>query len=172
MAGAGTAPGAKSTVCRMGVVKGTDLEIFVGVSTGHFDPLIEVCEQLSSQYRFFGQIGMGQVTPSFTFVRTLPLKTLKETMARADLVVTHAGTGMLSLCYELKKRVVVVPKQKRYGESNDGQVELGRRWCEIGLGTFCLDVADLKTAIETARAKEFTLAFFPQLGKTIKELVR
>jgi UDP-N-acetylglucosamine transferase subunit ALG13 len=147
------------------------LEIFVGVSTGHFDPLIEVCERLSPEYRFFGQIGMGQVTPSFTFVRTLPLQSLKETMARADLVVTHAGTGMLSLCYELRKKVVVVPKQKRYGESNDGQVELGRRWCEIGLGTFCLDLADLKAAIETARHAEVVRANFPSLGKTMKELV-
>ncbi len=152
-------------------MKEASFEIFVGVSTGHFDPLIEVCEQLSSQYRFFGQIGMGQVTPSFTFVRTLPLKTLRETMARADLIVTHAGTGMLSLCYELGKKVVVVPKQKRYGESNDGQVELGRRWCEIGLGTFCLDVSDLKTAIEKAKATVFTRAAFPQVGKAVKAII-
>ncbi len=152
-------------------MSGSTLEIFVGVSTGHFDPLIVVCEQLSCEYRFFGQIGMGEVTPSFAFVRTLPLKTLKETMARADLVITHAGTGMLSLCYELEKKVVVVPKQKRYGELNDGQVELGRRWCEIGLGTFCLDVADLKTAIEKARTTDFLRVSFPQLGKTLKALV-
>ncbi len=149
-----------------------EFEIFVGVSTGHFDPLIAECEKLSDTYRFFGQIGSSTVTPSFTFVRVLPLETLKEVMSRAELVVTHAGTGMLSLCYELKKKTVVVPKQKRYGESNDGQVELGRRWCDIGLGVFCLDVHDLRGAIEKAREIQPVPPPFPHLGARLRELLR
>lgn len=148
-----------------------DFEIFVGVSTGHFDPLIKKCEELSSQYRFFGQIGSGHVTPSFPFVRVLPLKTLKETMMRAEVIVTHAGTGMLSLCYEMQKRTVVVPKQRRYGEANDGQVELGKRWCEIGLGIFCPDVNELAAAIEKARHHEMGRAEFPALGIRILSLI-
>ncbi len=149
-----------------------EFEIFVGVSTGHFDPLIAECEKLSDTYRFFGQIGSSTVQPTFQFVRVLPLETLKEVMARAELVVTHAGTGMLSLCYELKKKTVVCPKQKRYGESNDGQVELGRRWCEIGLGVFCLDVLDLKAAIEKARVIQPIVPPFPHLGARLRELLR
>ena len=149
----------------------SEFEIFVGVSTGHFEPLIRKCEQLAPQYRFFGQIGSGEFTPSFPFVRVLPLKTLKEIMGRAEVVVTHAGTGMLSLCYEMQKRTVVIPKQRRYGESNDGQVELGRRWCEIGLGVFCPDVNDLQTAIEKARRFERATVPFPPLGQKILSLL-
>ncbi len=149
----------------------SEFDIFVGVSTGHFDALIKKCEELSTQYQFFGQIGSGYFTPSFPFVRVLPLKTLKETMARAEVIITHAGTGMLSLCYEMQKRTVVVPKQRRYGEANDGQVELGKRWCEIGLGIFCPDVNDLAAAIEKARVLHVGRAEFPALGQRILSLL-
>jgi UDP-N-acetylglucosamine transferase subunit ALG13 len=41
---------------------------------------------------------------------------------------------MLSLLYRLRKPTIIVPKQVRYGEANDGQVELAKKWAELGMG--------------------------------------
>lgn len=85
-------------------------------------------------------------------------------MREADMVITHAGTGMLSMVYRLRKPCIVVPKQMRYGEANDGQVELALKWSELQMGVLCLDVNGLEEAIEKCRAQSWVFAELPSLG--------
>lgn len=143
--------------------------IFVVVSTGHFDPLIAACNRLSGKYSFFGQIGMSKVEPNFPYFRTAPPQELENHMRDAELVISHAGTGMLSMLYRLKKPTIICPKQIRYGESNDGQVELGRKWAALGMGILCLDVNDLEESIEASYRKRFQFPEFPHLGRTLAQ---
>lgn len=145
--------------------------IFVTVSTGHFDPLIEECTRLSDRYEFFGQIGITHFEPPFPHVRQLSPLELEEKMKRAELVISHAGTGMLSWLYRLQKRAVVVPKQIRYGESNDGQVELAKKWAELGCAVLCMDVKNLAPSIERARIQDFKFPKLPPLGAFFNERV-
>ena len=142
--------------------------IFIVVSTGHFDPLLKACEKLKDRYAFLGQIGMGSFVPSFEHFRTAPPKVIEEKMRKAELVISHGGTGMLSMLYRLKKRAVVIPKQIRYGEANDGQVELARKWGELGMATFCLDVEEIGQAIEACRKSEPIFPVFPSVGKAFR----
>jgi len=65
-------------------------------------------------------------------------------LERADLLISHGGIGTLLPALRLGKRVIAIPRLKRYGEhNNDHQVEvcaeLGRR---MALFT-SLDAADL-----------------------------
>ncbi|MBI4405257.1 MAG: hypothetical protein HY537_13930 [Deltaproteobacteria bacterium] len=142
--------------------------IFIVVSTGHFDPLIEQCCRLADRYEFLGQIGSGVCVPSFPHFRVGGPAELERHMRAAELVVSHAGTGMLSMLYNMRKKSVVIPKQKRYGESNDGQVELARKWGELGIGTFCLDVEELDSAITRCRQGIPSFPIFSPLGQTIR----
>lgn len=141
--------------------------ILVVVSTGHFDALVEQCVRLGNRHEFYGQIGSSAVLPSFPYERTLPPSRLEKLIEGAELVVSHAGTGMLSMIYQYRKRAVVVPKQRRYGEANDGQVELARKWCELGMGVLCLDVDGLESAIETCRHLTPVFPAFPRLGDSL-----
>lgn len=145
--------------------------IFVAVSTGHFDALIKQCESLHLQkkYEFFGQIGCSHVNPTFPYFRVGSSEEIESKMKEAQLVVSHAGTGMLSMLYRLKKPHVIVPKQIRYGEANDGQVELAIRWAQSGIGVLCLNVEDLQNAIETVLHSQNQFAHFPSLGAKINE---
>jgi UDP-N-acetylglucosamine transferase subunit ALG13 len=141
--------------------------IFVTVSTGHFDPLIAACAALSDRESFLGQIGSSTVEPPFPHYRTGEPEKIIEDMRKAELVISHAGTGMLSMLYRLKKPCVVIPKQIRYGESNDGQVELGRKWAELGMGILCLEVDQLEAAIARCRRATFTFPQFPLVGHAL-----
>ncbi|MBI1860898.1 MAG: hypothetical protein HYR96_08275 [Deltaproteobacteria bacterium] len=145
--------------------------ILVVVSTGHFDPLISQCNELSSRYEFFGQVGSSRVVPAFPHVKTLSQEDLMAKMREAELVVSHAGTGMLSMLYRLKQKTIVIPKQVRYGESNDGQVELAKKWGELGLAVLCMDVDDLEGAIQRCRATEAQFCAQPSLGKHLMSLL-
>ena len=138
--------------------------IFVVVSTGHFDPLIETCDKLRDKYEFVGQIGSGLYVPQFPHFRTGTPKEIETQMEKAELVISHGGTGMLSMLYQLKKKAVVIPKQVRYGEPNDSQVELSEKWAELGMAVLCMDVNDLAFSIEQCRVTEFQYVNFPKLG--------
>jgi len=143
--------------------------IFIVVSTGHFDPLIEECNRLSGKFEFFGQIGSSTVSPVFPFIRTATPQEIISKMKEAEIVISHAGTGMLSMLYELKKPAVVIPKQRRYGEANDGQVELAKKWQELGIAKLCLDVSELETKILEVRSTHPTFPEFAPLGATIRQ---
>lgn len=138
--------------------------IFLTVSTGHFDPLVARCSELSHRYEFLGQIGCSVTEPKFPHYRTGPPSKIESDMAAAEIVIAHAGTGMLSSLYRLKKKAVVVPKQIRYGEANDGQVELAVKWASLGLGVLCLDIQDLEAAIEECRKRPLHFSRQPSLG--------
>lgn len=138
--------------------------ILILVSTGHFDPLIQVCNQLSSRYSFFGQIGMSTIQPVFPFVRTASPKEIQDWIQKSEMVISHGGTGMLSQLYEFRKPTIVIPKQVRYGEANDSQVELAEKWAELGMAILCLDVNDLEKSIQKCRQTQFQYPAFPKLG--------
>ena len=145
--------------------------ILVVVSTGHFDPLISECNRLANRFDFFGQIGNSTVIPTFSHVRTASQEKLADLMEAAELVVSHAGTGMLSMLYRLRKKTVVIPKQIRYGESNDGQVELAQKWAELNLAILCMNVERLAGAIEECRSIDFIFEARPSLGTHLSEII-
>lgn len=142
--------------------------IFVTVSTGHFDPLIRACARLSDRFSFVGQIGSGTFAPPFPHFRTGSTADIEAKMREAELVITHAGTGMLSMLYRLQKPCIVIPKQMRYGEANDGQVELARKWGELQMGVLCMDVNELEAAIEACRQKVWSFPQLPSLGEGLR----
>jgi len=139
--------------------------IFVVVSTGHFDPLIEECNRLSGKYDFLGQVGSSTVKPNFPHFLTAPHEKIEACMKEAELVVSHGGAGMTAMINRLKKPSVIIPKQMRYGEMNDLQVELGQKWAELGMTILCLDVRKLDEAIEQCRKAKLNFPEFPSLGK-------
>ena len=145
--------------------------IFVVASTGRFDALIEACERLADRYEFVGQIGSSAFTPSFPHYRAAPPERIEADAARAEIVVSHGGSGTLSLLYRLHKPCVVVPRQRLYGAPNDEQVAIARKWAELGMAVLCLDVSQLEAAIATSRSRAFTFPTFPPLGDAIRPLL-
>lgn len=146
--------------------------ILVAVSTGHFDPLIAECARLYPRYDFVGQIGSSTVTPPFPYVRTAPPGEIEALMKRAELVVSHGGAGMTAMLYRLRKKAVIIPKQQRYGEANDLQVELARKWGELDAAVICMDVEKLASAIEECRARNFEYGQVPALGAHVRTLLQ
>ncbi len=139
--------------------------ILIVVSTGHFDPLIAECNRISSKYEFLGQIGNSTVEPVFPYFRTAPHAKIESCMKDAELVISHGGAGMTAMLNRLKKPNVIIPKQKRYGEANDLQVELARKWAELGMTVLCMDVEKIEESIEKCRQTKLKFPQFPSLGK-------
>ena len=145
--------------------------IFIVVSTGHFDPLIKECDRLRHKYDFLGQIGMSNVTPNFPHFRTAPPTEIENHMRKAELVISHGGAGMTAMLWRLRKPAVIIPKQMRYGESNQLQVELAVKWGQVGMGILCMDVENIEASIERAKTFKFNFPEYPKLGLHLRSIM-
>ncbi len=108
--------------------------IFVTVGTHEqpFDRLVEAVDGLKERGGVKGEVfiqtGYSSYTPRFCdYSDFIGFNEMIERMKRADIVITHGGTGSIMLVLYSGKIPVVVPRQKRYGEHiDDHQV----RFCE------------------------------------------
>ncbi len=65
------------------------------------------------------------VTPVSSFCKNILVKSymvekeIQDILPRADLIITHGGTGSIITAIEEGKVVIAMPRLKKYGEHND-----------------------------------------------------
>lgn len=75
---------------------------------------------------------------------------------KADIVITHGGTGAIIGAVKKGKKVIAVPRLAKYGEHvDDHQIQLVEQFNEMELIYSCNDVQELKTAIEEIRTRKY-----------------
>ena len=128
----------------------------VGTHTRGFRRLVEAVDDLVGRgivrEKVEAQIGCADYTPRhLAWSRSWPYDEFFRRLSEASLVIAHAGAGIVILCRREGKRLVVVPRQERYGEhTNDHQVEMAREIEEQGLAAVAYEMADLPRALERA----------------------
>ncbi len=84
----------------------------------------------------------------------IPKANLEELIKKADLVITHAGVGSIEMSLEQGKKVIAVPRLKKYGEHvNDHQKDIEEEFNNRGWILGIDDVSDLQDAL--LRVKKF-----------------
>jgi beta-1,4-N-acetylglucosaminyltransferase len=130
--------------------------IFVTVGTGEqqFDRLLRCVESLSVEEPVVIQYGSSRVQPDgASCVDFMPFSDLLTHMGKARVVITHAGVGSMMAALTARKRPIVVPRRRRFGEAvDDHQLELARR----------LAASELVTLVEDPRSLQRALAALPQ----------
>ncbi len=113
--------------------------IFLCVGTQYpFDRLVRVLDDWASgndSQDVFGQIGRAQYVPrSFPSVDWLDPQAMEDYVSAADVVVSHAGVGIILLCVEQGTPILAVPRLARLGEHvNDHQVGTARELQRAGI---------------------------------------
>ena len=76
-------------------------------------------------------------------------------MDKADVVITHGGTGAIIGAVKKRKKVIAVPRLKKYGEHvDDHQLQLVEQFRKLNLIYACEDM-DLKKALEIVNKTEY-----------------
>ena len=143
--------------------------IFVatGLHEHGFDRLVRAADHLVRDNQIadvFIQTGYSEYKPSYAaWKQAIDFTEFQDHLQRADIVVTHGGAGCIADAIELKKRIVVVPRLKRFNEhSNDHQLELAKALEESGRVLVAYDIEDLLPLIH--KASEFRPT--PSSGKS------
>lgn len=73
---------------------------------------------------------------------------LFELIDKADLIITHGGVGSIIASLKKGKKVIVVPRQKKYGEHvNNHQLQIAKKFEQDGYVKYALDLNELGNII-------------------------
>ncbi|NLW84224.1 MAG: hypothetical protein GXY41_07480 [Phycisphaerae bacterium] len=129
--------------------------IFLAVGTQFgFDRLVRAMDEAIDAgliaEAVFAQIGPGEYRPQkMEYVHSLDKETFDKTLAACDAVISHAGMGNIAMALNLNKPLLVMPRQKKYGEVvNDHQVDTARKFEELGHVLVAYDTEELPEKIK------------------------
>lgn len=105
----------------------------------------------------FAQIGSSDYRPEhYEYKDFLDRDEFAAEIDRADLVITHGGTGVIIGAVKKGKRVVAVPRLAKFGEHvDDHQIQLVEQFEGMGIITACYDVEDLGACIGKAEQQDY-----------------
>ena len=104
---------------------GNKIFITLGSQKFQFNRLLravdELCEKgtVDAEY-VFAQIGYSDYLPkNFSYKKFLDRDEFSKEMGKADIVITHGGTGAIIGAVKKGKKVIAVPRRAQYGEHVD-----------------------------------------------------
>lgn len=146
--------------------------IFLTVGTQFaFDRLVkgvdEAVESGSITEEIYAQIGESSYKPrNFKAVKSLDKNIFDSYLHQASYIVSHAGMGTITMALDNNKPLLVMPRQKKYGEVvNDHQVAIAREFEKFGHILAAYKQEDLSEKIQKLKS------FIPQPRSTSPELV-
>lgn len=89
----------------------------------------ELIDMLHPNHEFIAQVGNTKYrSDKFKVLEYVPETEFKEFIGKADVVITHAGSGALFNAIKRGKKTIAVARLKKYKEMlNDHQTELVRK---------------------------------------------
>ena len=86
---------------------------------------------------------------NMTLYTQLPPDELKKLIDKADLIITHGGVGSIITAIEKNKKVIAIPRLKKYKEHvNDHQLDIIKSFSDAGYIIGLNSVEQLKDALK------------------------
>ncbi len=152
------------------------MKIFLSVGTHRqqFDRLVKEIDAFVGsgkiKARVFGQIGNCNYKPmNFPFEKFVDDKEYEGKIKWADVVVGHAGAGLIISSLRQNKPLILVPRLKKWGEhTDDHQIELAEKMAGRKKAIIGKDEKSLLAGIK--RAGKFRPAVKSDRNKLIKAI--
>jgi len=147
----------------------------VGTQKFQFDRLLKIIDELVEEDiisdKVIAQIGYSTYKPkrydSFQFKSENEIIAL---MGKSDILISHSGIGSITTALTLQKKVIVVPRLKKYKEHVDNhQLEIAKEYKEKGLITVASNKRDLIASLENIDYIEFK-RYIPQEPTIIRSI--
>jgi UDP-N-acetylglucosamine transferase subunit ALG13 len=133
--------------------------IFLTVGTQFsFDRLVQAVDQAvcagKITEQICAQIGNSLYQPTnFAAVASMKKSVFDEHILRASCIISHAGMGTIAMALNNNKPLLVMPRQKKYGEVvNDHQIAIARKFEEFGHILAAYSNEDLQAKIKQLKS--------------------
>ena len=130
--------------------------VTLGSQKFQFNRLLKAVDELQTDEEIFAQIGYSDYKPqNYKYKDFLDREEFAAWEEKADIVITHGGTGAIIGAVKKGKKVIAVPRLAEYGEHvDDHQIQLIGQFRNLNLIYACLD-GDLQKALEVVRKTEY-----------------
>ena len=138
--------------------------VTVGSQKFQFNRLLEIIDELvkntNINEEIFAQTGYSDYQPKyFQYKNFLDREEFENWEKKADIIITHGGTGAIVGAVKNKKKVIAISRLARYGEHvDDHQKQIITEFNERNLIYGLLDLknySELKAAIEYVKTHKF-----------------
>lgn len=135
--------------------------VTVGSQKFQFNRLLKEIDNLIEkekiQEEVFAQIGVSDYKPrNYKYKEFITQDEFNCCIDKADIVITHAGTGVIINAIKRNKKVIGVPRLSKYGEHvDDHQIQLIREFTDMNFISAVYDTSELEEIIEEIRTKKF-----------------
>lgn len=135
--------------------------VTVGSQKFQFNRLLEEVDRLiengNIQEEVFGQIGVSDYKPrNYKYKDFMTQEEFNEYLDKANIIITHAGTGVIVNAIKKEKKVIGVPRLAKYEEHvDDHQIQLIKEFTEMNLISSVTDIKRLEEEIRNLKTKKF-----------------
>lgn len=135
--------------------------ITTGSQKFQFNRLLSAVDQLYESgvlaASAFAQTGSSDYRPEhYDYKEFLDRDEFEAEINKADLVITHGGTGIIIGAVKKGKKVIAVPRLAKYGEHvDDHQLQLLEQFDEMGIILVCYDLGCLGECIRETEKQTF-----------------
>ncbi len=135
--------------------------VTLGSQKFQFNRLLKAIDKLIEENKIlddvFAQIGYSDYIPvNFEFKDFLDREKFKYFEEKADIVITHGGTGAIIGAVKKRKKVIAVPRLSKYGEHvDDHQIQIIDEFEKQNLIYGIKDCAQLENAIKYVKVHHF-----------------
>lgn len=141
---------------------GNKIFITLGSQKFQFNRLLKAVDELCEKGTVdaedvFAQIGYSDYVPQkYNYKTFLDRDEFSNEMEKADIVITHGGTGAIIGAVKKGKKVIAVPRLAKYGEHvDDHQLQLIKQFDDLNLICPCRDTNKLETALDTVQRTKY-----------------
>lgn len=135
--------------------------VTVGSQKFQFNRLLAEVDRLIENGKIrdevFGQIGVSDYKPkNYKYKEFLTQEEFNNYLDKSDIIITHAGTGVIVNAIKKGKKVIGIPRLSKYGEHvDDHQIQLINEFTEMKLIEACGDIEQLEKKINDIKNKKF-----------------
>ena len=135
--------------------------VTLGSQKFQFNRLLRTVDEFVGQGKItdevFAQRGYSDYVPqNYGYKEFMSHEEFEKIMEKADLVISHGGTGAIIGAVKKGKKVIAVPRLAKYGEHvDDHQVQLLTQFEEMNIIEACYDLDSLDELIKKTKKKTY-----------------
>lgn len=135
--------------------------VTVGSQKFQFNRLLKKIDELVEQgiitKEVFAQVGASDYKPkNYKFTDFMTQDEFNRRLDECDLVITHAGTGVIVNAVKKSKKVIATPRLQKFGEHvDDHQIQLIKQFDELNFIEPLYELEELIEKIELVEKKQY-----------------
>lgn len=136
--------------------------VTLGSQKFQFNRLLKALDELVEENvitdKVFAQIGYSDYRPkNYQYTEFLDMDEFNKAISECDIFITHGGTGAIINAVKRGKKVLAIPRLKKYGEHvDDHQIQILKQFEGMKIIEACYNLDELGEKYKKIQYMEFS----------------